>query len=275
MKAEATTGGKREGKATDTGDDIKIDKEFAALIPALSVDELAQLERSLLAEGCRDPLIVWKEKHILLDGHNRLSICRQHNLPFKVEALEFPDREAAEAFIVKNQLGRRNLSPEAASYLRGKRYLAEKQARGGDRRKAESTDQSDRMETAQRLAEEYKVGEATIRRDGKFTASVDSIAENCGDKAKQAILARDAGLTRGAVVRLAKMKPKDQQKAVQELLERGKLPRRARPKKRSTITLPTEPKSLAEKLFQGLGAKGSSEVLEALTKLLEGREQKE
>ncbi len=131
------------------------------------------------------------------------------------------------------------------------------------------------METAQRLAEEYKVGEATIRRDGKFTAAVDSIAENCGDKAKQAILARDAGLTRGAVVRLAKMKPKDQQKAVQELLERGKLPRRARPKKRSTITLPTEPKSLAEKLFQGLGAKGSSEVLEALTKLLEGREQKQ
>lgn len=81
MKAETATGGRREGRTTDAGDDIKIDKEFAALIPALSPDELAQLERSLLAEGCRDPLIVWKEKNILLDGHNRLSICRQHDIP--------------------------------------------------------------------------------------------------------------------------------------------------------------------------------------------------
>jgi len=272
MKADHATAGRKEGRTADSGDDIKIDKEFAALIPALSADELAQLERSLLAEGCRDPLLVWKGKNILLDGHNRLSLCRQHNLPFKVEALEFPDREAAEAFIVKNQLGRRNLSPEAASYLRGKRYLAEKQAHGGSRSKAKSTDQFDRLETAQRLAEEYKVGEATIRRDGKFATAVDSIAENCDEKAKQAILARDAGLSRGAVVRLAKLKPKEQQKAVQEFLEKGKLPRRARSRKRSTITLPTEPKSLAEKLFQGLGAKGSSEVLEALARLLEGQQ---
>src|SRR5690349_11873055 len=106
MKADHGTSGKKEGQPADG--DIKIDKEFAALIPALSTDELAQLERSLLAEGCRDPLIVWKGKNILLDGHNRLSICRRHNLPFKVEALEFLDREAAEAFILKNQLGRRN-----------------------------------------------------------------------------------------------------------------------------------------------------------------------
>lgn len=274
MKAESATGGRRDGRSADPGDEIKIDKEFAALIPVLSKDELAQLERSLLAEGCRDPLIVWKGKNILLDGHNRLSICRQHNIPFKVEALEFPDRTAAETFIVKNQLGRRNLSPEAASYLRGIRYLAEKQAHGGDRSKAKSTDQSDRLETAQRLAEEYKVGEATIRRDGKFTAAVDSIAENCGEKAKQAILARDAGLSRGAVLRLARLKPKDQQKFIQELLDTGKRPRRAAGRKKTSITLPTEPKSLAQKLIEKMGTKGSAEVLEALTELLKDQKAK-
>ena len=272
MKPEHPATDRKEGRLASGENDIKIDKGLAALIPALSKDELAHLERSLLSQGCRDPLIVWKGKNILLDGHNRLTICRQHNIPFKVEALEFPNREAAEAFIVKNQLGRRNLSPEAASYLRGKRYLVEKQAHGGSRSKAKSTDQTDRLETAQRLAEEYKVGEATIRRDGKFATAVDSIAENCCEKAKQAVLARDAGISRGTVVRLAKLKPKEQQKAVQELLEKGKLPRRARARKRSTITLPTEPKSLAEKLFQGLGAKDSSEVLEALAKLLEGQQ---
>lgn len=86
---------------------------------------------------------------------------------------------------------------------------------------------------------------------------------------------RDAGLSRGAVLRLAKMKVKTQQKVAYELLEKSKLPRRVAPKRRATITLPTKPKSLAEKLFQGLGQKESSEVLEALTKLLEEHGKKE
>ena len=38
---------------------MQIDDEFKALIPPLSVDERAQLEANLLADGCRDPLVVW------------------------------------------------------------------------------------------------------------------------------------------------------------------------------------------------------------------------
>src|SRR5262249_15473591 len=143
------------GRNPVAGDAIKIEKRFAALIPALSKDERAQLERSLIAERCRDPLLVWKGKSILLDGHNRLSLCRKHKIPFKVAALGFPDRKAAAAFIVKNQLGRRNLSSEAGSYLRGQRYLTEKHTHGGVRTKRAS-DQNDRLVTAQRLAEEFK-----------------------------------------------------------------------------------------------------------------------
>jgi hypothetical protein len=256
-------------------EEIAIDKEFAALIPPLSADELGQLEQSLLTYGCRDPLVVWNGKNILLDGHNRLSICRKHDLPFNVLAIEIADRDAAQAFIVKNQLGRRNLSPEAASYLRGKRYLVEKQSHGGDRSKARATDQSDRLETAKRLAAEYMVGEATIRRDGSFAAAVDKIAKVCGDKARQAILARDLGLSRGAVRRLAKMKEKDQQKAIQALLESGKLPRRSASKKKATITLPREPRSLAEKLLHSFGVKGILEVREALARVIKEQQESE
>ena len=38
---------------------IQIDSEFQALIPPLSAEERAQLEANLLADGCRDPLVVW------------------------------------------------------------------------------------------------------------------------------------------------------------------------------------------------------------------------
>ena len=51
---------------------IQIDPEFKALIPPLSADESAQLEANLVADGCRDPLVVWGDT--LIDGHNRKAI---------------------------------------------------------------------------------------------------------------------------------------------------------------------------------------------------------
>lgn len=38
---------------------IQIDKEFQALIPPLAAEEKAQLEANIVADGCRDPLVVW------------------------------------------------------------------------------------------------------------------------------------------------------------------------------------------------------------------------
>ncbi|WP_013334984.1 hypothetical protein [Gloeothece verrucosa] len=106
--------------------DIIIDEEFKALIPSLSLEEKEQLEANILAEGIRDPLVLWKDKNILLDGHNRSPIAQKYNLPFKTVAIELEDRDAARLWLINNQLGRRNLSPEQISYLRGQRYNLEK-----------------------------------------------------------------------------------------------------------------------------------------------------
>ena len=38
---------------------MQIDAEFQALIPPLSQEEKAQLEANIVADGCRDPLVVW------------------------------------------------------------------------------------------------------------------------------------------------------------------------------------------------------------------------
>lgn len=105
---------------------LTIDEELKALIPALSQDEKEQLEVNLLTEGIREPLVVWKHYHILLDGHNRYEIAFKHNLPFTTVEVELPDKNAARLWLINNQLGRRNLSPETISYLRGQRYNLEK-----------------------------------------------------------------------------------------------------------------------------------------------------
>jgi DNA-binding XRE family transcriptional regulator len=76
-------------------------------------------------------------------------------------------------WIINNQLGRRNLTPEQTSYLRGKRYNLEKLRVG---RPLDKLDQNDPISTADRLADEYKVSAPTIKRDGQFAEAVDTLS---------------------------------------------------------------------------------------------------
>jgi N6-adenosine-specific RNA methylase IME4 len=93
---------------------VVVDPEFAALIPKSRPDELAGLEESLLAEGCRDALVVWRKNgtSVLLDGHNRKPICERHGIPFTTTALEFSTRDEARLWILRNQANRRNLADD-------------------------------------------------------------------------------------------------------------------------------------------------------------------
>jgi len=154
-----------------------IDAEFANLCPPLSADEAATLEESLLAEGCRDALVVWAEQDILLDGHNRKRICDAYGLAYRTVGVSLPDREAAIAWVLRNQLGRRNLHPDAASLMRGRLYNLQKKAPGapiGNDNRAIQRDQNDPIErTADRLSAELGVSAPTIKRDGKFAEAVD------------------------------------------------------------------------------------------------------
>jgi hypothetical protein len=92
------------------------------------------LEESLLAEGYRDAVVIWKQEKTLLDGRHRLPICKKHTLKFSVKEMDLPDRAAALQWIRANQIGRRNLTPDAVRYLRGQHYNAEKKPHGGDRK---------------------------------------------------------------------------------------------------------------------------------------------
>ena len=100
-----------------------IDPRISALIPQLSSDELGGLRAALLSDGCRDPLVVWEEEGILLDGHNRLHICESNGLDYHTSEISFPDRDAATAWVLSNQLSRRNLN----NWQRAKLALAMKE----------------------------------------------------------------------------------------------------------------------------------------------------
>ena len=93
-----------------TNNDNMIDPEFVAIIPPLSDEELAGLTASIVADGCRDPLVLWRGHGLILDGHNRYRICTDNSIPYGVTFVTLPDRAAAIAWVIQNQFNRRNLT---------------------------------------------------------------------------------------------------------------------------------------------------------------------
>ncbi|MRG95711.1 hypothetical protein [Polyangium spumosum] len=215
MKAERKQGTRRgESVIRSERDALIIDEELQALIPRLSAEELAQLEQNLLAEGCREKLIAWDDgrQKRLLDGHNRLVICKRHGLAYEVECISLPDREAAIQWMLKHQLGRRNLTREAMSYLRGRMYLCAK--RQGARTDLTSGQSVQRSTTAELIAAQHKVDEKTIRRDARFAEELDEFAEVCGAQIKNEVLAREARITRKDVPRLIALEKASREQVV-------------------------------------------------------------
>jgi hypothetical protein len=257
---------------------LHVDSEFERLIPPLARAERDLLEASLKQEGCRDPLIVWAGHNIILDGHNRWHLCNLHQIPFRTVDLDLPDREAARNWVIQRQFSRRNLTAAGASYLRGKRYLAERGQWGGDHKSVPGSNQQnvgliqndgDKTDanTERRLAEDFRVSTMTIRRDAAFAEAVDNLAGTCGEEARSLILSGDARLTRQQATRLAQMPAQEQQQFFQEFRRSGRLPAVPRPPKRRLAD--GEPASLARALFHRLGPEQTALVIQALTALLQ------
>src|SRR5262245_54963767 len=68
------------------------DSEFKNLFPPLTDEEYRQLELNIKRDGCQDAIKIWNGW--IIDGHNRYRICKQHDIPYKVEELKFADRKS-------------------------------------------------------------------------------------------------------------------------------------------------------------------------------------
>jgi len=94
-----------------TQNEFTIDDELRRLIPPPTEAELADLEGQLLRDGCLSPLIVWAERRVLLDGHNRKDICDRFGIDYPTREISLPGRDDAKRWIIRHQFGRRNLTP--------------------------------------------------------------------------------------------------------------------------------------------------------------------
>lgn len=222
----------------DLQKDLILDDEFRTLIRPLTSEEYRMLEESILHDGCREPLVIWKG--IILDGHNRYKICKRWDVPYRTTELQVSCREEAMSWICANQLGRRNLSEEMRRYLIGKRYEIEKQIRRNNNRpiwepikKPDGTelsaqelydagghliDYKARMKnpTSERIGEEYHISHGTVEKYGRYSRAVDTISDVSPELAPQ-ILNGSLKVSQDNLIALAKLDSQNMHRYARQL----------------------------------------------------------
>ena len=219
---------------------IKIDAEFQGKIPPLTFEELNQLETNILQEGrILNPIILWNGT--IVDGHNRFTIAKKHpEIPFSTHEKDFSNRQEAIVWICKNQLGRRNLTPEQKKYLIGKQYEAEKKSHGAndgfrgnqhDLVSAENRHLPVGMQTCARIAKENGVGKTYVKDAEQYAKGIDA-AEEAIPGIKQKVLSGEVKSTATEIASIAAAPPAERPALISEICKPKK--RTASPQEKSS-----------------------------------------
>src|SRR5262249_29178900 len=111
------------------------------------------------------------------------------------------------------------------------------------------------------------VSEKSVKGDANFALAIDRIVEEYGDAGiKRKLLGADVRLTHGTARMLLKMPAEDRKAAVNQLIERGELPRIK--KEKDSVR---QPKAVAQSLVAKLQVKGAGHaraVVQQMAKLL-------
>ena len=258
---------------------LAIDPEFASKIPPLREEELKQLEENILADGVViNPLIIWDG--VIVDGHNRYRILQKHpEIQFTTYEKAFSDRYEAIAWICKNQLGRRNLTPQQFKYLIGQQYEAEKctsnyngnRFTSGDKSRCVQNEHTYKPErTAERIARENNLSDSYVRRAEHFAKGVDA-AEEAVPGIKQEILTGSIKPTEKAVAAIAKAPPEERPALVQQLRQTKEPERpeeKPKPKRSAAETLQAI-RDISENMLQSNGEIDADDICAELEDALD------
>ncbi|NLR93282.1 ParB N-terminal domain-containing protein [Flammeovirga agarivorans] len=164
---------KKEEMSTDS---VHVLPELKKWIRPLTSSERQNLKESIEKEGVRDPLTFFYMENgqkILLDGHNRFEIVNElggadYGYEFEEVIVDIDNIEDAKLWMIKNQIGKRNLSKREMSFYRGHHYLTHKGQVGYTTGRGKLYDV---------LAKEYGVGKNTILRDATIAELLDQVSD--------------------------------------------------------------------------------------------------
>jgi len=236
--------------------DIVVNEELKAYIDPMTPEEYEALERSILAEGCRDALVLWG--NILVDGHHRYSVCRKHDLPFRtMQHEQFQSMDDVHLWMIDQHLGRRSVSPfqRGVLALRKRDILAERRSRA---RKADEPAQTqppvdeeavsdavtDNSVTVDATPAEPMNSRESMAREARLSNSQIGLIEKIRKQATEEVVAavKSGTLSINAAAAVATLPAEEQRAAAvageQELKQAAKRVREARRKPRDEAAAP-------------------------------------
>ena len=203
-------------------ENLQINPKFEQIIPPLTADEFAQLEENILKLGrVTDSIKIWNG--FIVDGHHRYKIIQNHpEIPYTTDEMSFDSENEAIAWMCSAQLGRRNITEAHRQYLLGKRYDAEKNINGGDRRseQVKSVVQIGPLKSAhvtrEKIAQETNTNLSYVKNCDRFARGIDA-AEEVFPGIKDKILSGEVTPIKSDIYALTKV-PKEKRKEAVELL---------------------------------------------------------
>ena len=169
--------------------DVRIDPEFESLIDPLTDEEYQQLKENIRGYGLLEKIKIWKEAgkgyYVIVDGHNRNRILKElaEEAPednwlsdnnYETLAVVLSTRSEIKEYIIKNQLGRRNLTPfqRTELALKLKPSIIEKAKKNQSTHKTGGyqglENSSKAVDTRQEIATAAKVSTDTVRKVEKI-----------------------------------------------------------------------------------------------------------
>ena len=257
--------------------DIIVNEELKAYIDPLTQDEHDALERSLLAEGCRDALVLWGD--VLIDGHNRYGICSWHGIPFNtVQNTRFKSMDDVHLWMIEQHLGRRSVS----DYQRGvlalrKRDILETRRRAEQEQLRRESDGEAAINDANSDADTPpwepapKLSKADLAREAKLSPSQVTMIEKIHEHAAAEVIEamRVGAISLSAAATVASLPEEEQRAAARggkdELKQAAKRVRDAKRKPkpaREDADDEAQPLSMAE--ADGLDGAAESPEMQAL-----------
>lgn len=182
------------------------DRVFLSLSVPTGPERERELEKSLLQDGCREPIIVWDG--VIIDGYKRHHICVAEAIDFSVKEMDFPSEEEAISWVCRRRIPEYPKHSVPYRYLVGRLYNAQKRIYREVRKQPETmrtiqlNPEWDRV--SYYIAEEFNLNHATIENHGTYATWLEQIADKAWPLFK-AILSGTIAATRKEIRSYAEM----------------------------------------------------------------------
>ena len=241
--------------------ELRIDPEFRDKIPPMPEEDFQGLREDILRDGyVRDPLVVWKEENILLDGHHRWKVIQENQEllgdKFTVDYKSFPDRYACIVWIWANQLHKHNMTEMQRDKLLQEEHDARQKTSGGQignqnaKKQGGQNDhfvseaeqnalefaKNNRMKTRYEIAVEHNISPEKVRHAVEVGRGIERAAEVDPDFKKE-ILSGELKASKKDVANIRKLKDDEEVKSALEEI------RNPKPKTISNPNLPKKERS--------------------------------